>query len=627
MTVTDKRQDVVRYGVRKIGLSGDALGSMELMEATTNVPHPFKSSSAFFRAAAEKLGRGSEADVDYLTKPTNVLEVKFRVEPEKPGEEKELAKVMGKEFTGWRIRFSPGGEVSKGGIRVKYPLSRDDVLSLSEEMNAKLKVMDLPFGGGKGGFESREWDKKEYNEKERYAIMRAYVRAIRKELGPNKDVPAGDMNTTDSHLMFAIADENRKMVQDYSKAALTGVSVWRAGSEFSAHDALPYLYENFGLDIAVKRAGEGGKDTYSLTINGRRLLERIVKDNDLAYAIASPVVTAKPPKNGGLEIRDEATGRGSAICAMEAAKESYLKGTWKLSDEVSAEEKRRLESSREFLSQNTWELTSQSDRERMDSLYKIILKEKKVVVQGFGNSGQWPAVHLERMGCKIIGVSDTSSFIMDENGLPFQQVLAHKKSKKPLSSFEGVEHKTPDAGEEFKIPADIIIPAATGGVIRMEEARAIQRNAQLKGSDIIISESANNPTTPEASRFFVEHSSESAPGVRRVPDILANALGVTASIAECASNYMTLLSLGIPLTPEYRRHIDRTFRNLDSSGRTLREGGGEITYEQWGKLLDDRMRYSYHGARDMAERQGVDLAEGTWLVSVKRILDTKPKTT
>lgn len=584
---------------------GVARTAVELEEERARIPHPYANSKQFFTAAAQKFDYDDD-QIKYLVEPTNVLEVNFRVEPENSEEAKRLARVVGREFTGWRIRFNPTGEPAKGGIRVTAPLDRDDILSLSEEMDGKLKVMGLTFGGGKGGFECKDW--KELNKEEKYALMRAFIRGVHRELGPVIDVPAGDVGTTDSQMMDAIADESRKILQDYAKAALKGADVWRAGVRFQARGADEFIERNYG----VKVKGD------------RKLLQRIAEEDRFAYFIAAPIVTAKTPPKGGLKIRDEATGRGTAICVMEAAKESYLRGTWTLSDEVTAAERGKIEESREFIARNTWELSTDEERARMDELYGILLKGKRVAVEGFGNAGQWAAVHLERMGARIIAVSDTSGVAVMEGGIPLAQMLAHKKADKPVTEFAGIRVIPPEQGRDiFKLDADIFIPAALAGSIREDGARALIETAARRKSDVIISEAANNPTTPEANRLF-EQAQEGKPAVRRVPDILANALGVTTSIAECAYNYLGIKRAGIPLTAEYEAHIERTLSNLDSSRQILSVATPEITYEQWGRILDDRMRWSYNGARRMATEKGVDLAMGTWLTAVDRIVKGVP---
>ena len=189
------------------------------------------------------------------------------------------------------------------------------------------------------------------------------------------------------------------------------------------------------------------------------------------------VVTGKPVSIGGSEGRAEATGRGCMITAIEAAKH-----------------------------------------------LGISPGDMKVVVQGFGNVGAIAARLLRDEGCTIIAVSDSRGAIYQENGLDLDALAAHKSETGSVEGFKGSEPITND--ELLTLKCDLLIPAALENQITGENADRI--NAK------IIAEGANGPTTPEADKILKEK------GVFLVPDVLANAGGVTVSYFEWVQDLQSL---------------------------------------------------------------------------------------
>jgi glutamate dehydrogenase/leucine dehydrogenase len=184
-------------------------------------------------------------------------------------------------------------------------------------------------------------------------------------------------------------------------------------------------------------------------------------------------VTGKPISIGGSEGREEATSLGVVICAREAAKHLGLK-----------------------------------------------LKGATVAVQGFGNVG-WNAAKIAHdLGCKIVAVSDSSGGIYFSKGLDPRQVYEHKLKTGSVVKCKGC--KTVTNEELLETECDILIPAALESQITKTNADKIKAK--------IVSEGANGPTTPEADRVLYEKD------IVLVPDILANAGGVTASYFEWVQN-------------------------------------------------------------------------------------------
>ncbi len=140
----------------------------------------------------------------------------------------------------------------------------------------------------------------------------------------------------------------------------------------------------------------------------------------------------------------------------------------------------------------------------------------KVVIQGYGNAGSYAAIFFHDLGCNIIAVSDSKGGIFKEDGLDPRQVLEHKQKTGSVIDFKGAKNITNE--ELLVLPCDILIPAALENVITKDNAPDIKAK--------IIGEAANGPTTPEADEILRKN------GVLVLPDILANAGGVTVSYFE-----------------------------------------------------------------------------------------------
>jgi glutamate dehydrogenase (NAD(P)+) len=180
-------------------------------------------------------------------------------------------------------------------------------------------------------------------------------------------------------------------------------------------------------------------------------------------------VTGKPLEIGGSEGRIEATGRGVFIVAREVAK--YL---------------------------------------------NIPFKGARVVIQGSGNVGSVTAHLMHEEGCKIIGMSDIFGAIMNLDGIDVAKALKHIEEHGKLHGLPGATEIS--NAQLLELPCDILVPAAIEGVLTHNNAERIQAK--------FIVEAANGPTTPEADAIFQRR------GIPVVPDILANAGGVTVSYFE-----------------------------------------------------------------------------------------------
>ncbi|MGL4514316.1 MAG: Glu/Leu/Phe/Val family dehydrogenase [Lacipirellulaceae bacterium] len=145
----------------------------------------------------------------------------------------------------------------------------------------------------------------------------------------------------------------------------------------------------------------------------------------------------------------------------------------------------------------------------------------KIALQGFGNVGSHTAKFLHEADCKVVAISDHTAAVYNPEGIDIPAALRHARVHGgQLAGFEGGTHIPGD--ELLELPVDVLIPAALGGVITKENA------ARVKAPVIV--EAANAPIDSDADRLLAERK------VVILPDILANAGGVTVSYFEWAQN-------------------------------------------------------------------------------------------
>jgi glutamate dehydrogenase (NAD(P)+) len=180
------------------------------------------------------------------------------------------------------------------------------------------------------------------------------------------------------------------------------------------------------------------------------------------------VVTGKPPAIGGSYGREEAPGRSVAICAREAC-----------------------------------------------AYHDLPLSETTVAVQGFGSVGANAARLLDDWGATVVAVSDVTGAAYDPAGLDTRSIPSHEEEPEAVASH--ADRVLPN-DELLELDVDVLIPAAVGNVIRAENADDVRAS--------IVVEGANGPTTTGADEILAER------GVTVIPDILANAGGVTVSYFE-----------------------------------------------------------------------------------------------
>lgn len=152
------------------------------------------------------------------------------------------------------------------------------------------------------------------------------------------------------------------------------------------------------------------------------------------------------------------------------------------------------------------------------------LVDSRVVVQGFGNVGSYAAEYISEFGAKVIAASDVSALVYDPEGLDIADLLQYKENNNCLITGYPNAQAVYSPDKWIDIECDILIPAALENQISKENAQRVTAK--------ILSEGANGPTTPEADEILNENQ------ILVIPDILANAGGVTVSYFEWIQNLM-----------------------------------------------------------------------------------------
>lgn len=165
--------------------------------------------------AADLLGLSEEARARFL-KPNHILRAELSIPLDAGGTAT---------FPAYRVQFDNARGPYKGGIRFHRDADEDEVSALAAMMAIKCAVVDIPFGGGKGGVAV---DPKQLTHNELLALSRSYVQAFAKHLGPDTDVPAPDVYTT-PEIMGVMLEEYERIVGHRAPAMITGKPLEKGG--------------------------------------------------------------------------------------------------------------------------------------------------------------------------------------------------------------------------------------------------------------------------------------------------------------------------------------------------------------------------------------------------------------
>ena len=217
------------------------------------------------------------------------------------------------------------------------------------------------------------------------------------------------------------------------------------------------------------------------------------------YGYTPAIVTGKPVELGGSYGRDAATGRGVVYCLEEAARD-----------------------------------------------YGIDLAGATVAIQGFGNVGSWVARLIGELGCRVVAVTDVKGGVHRADGLDVPALWSWAQESGSVVGFSSAEEIS--NAELLELDVDVLVPAALDRVINEGNADRIKARVVL--------EAANHPVTPAADDVLQEK------GVIVVPDILANAGGVTVSYFEWAQNIQQFRWEEERVNTELKKTMSRAWQSV-----------------------------------------------------------------
>jgi len=407
-------------------------------------------------------------------------------------------------FSGWRAVHSEHRLPVKGGIRYAAIVDQSEVEALAALMSYKCALVDVPFGGSKGGLAI---DPRRFSEEELEQITRRFMHELADQgfVSPSRNVPAPDMGTGPREMAW-MADEYRTLFP-----------------------------------------------------------------NDLD-AIAC--VTGKPPTQGGISGRVEATGRGVQYVI------------------------------REFF------------RHREDVAGVGLsggIEGKRIVLQGLGNVGYHAGKFLsEEDGALIVGVIERDGAVLSEKGISIETLAEHLRRTGGVRHFPDGDYLE-EGHRALEHPCDILIPAALEGQITRENAPRIRAN--------LIVEAANGPVTYEAEAELLRR------GIVILPDVLVNAGGVTVSYFEWVKNvsHIRFGRLDRRLDEQRGASMVRLVEQMtgkkapEEFTRPLVEAVDELDLVRSG--LDDSMRTGYNAMREAlhARDEVVDLRTAAFVVALEKI--------
>jgi len=189
-----------------------------------------------------KLLKIKQGELDILTIPKRILTFSFPVK---------LDSGEIKYFTGYRVQFNDARGPTKGGIRFHSEVNLEEIKTLAFLMTLKCAVVNLPYGGAKGGVMI---EPKRFSQEELERVSRGYIREINNFIGPDIDIPAPDVNT-DSKIMAWMLDEYEKLKGRHTPAVITGKPIALGGSkarEFSTSMGGSYVLHDLAESFDMK---------------------------------------------------------------------------------------------------------------------------------------------------------------------------------------------------------------------------------------------------------------------------------------------------------------------------------------------------------------------------------------
>jgi glutamate dehydrogenase (NAD(P)+) len=202
-----------------------------------------------------------------------------------------------------------------------------------------------------------------------------------------------------------------------------------------------------------------------------------------------------------------------------------------------------------------------------------------VAIQGFGNAGSIAARLMAAQGFNIVAVSDSSGAIHNATGLDIERLISHKKSTGSVTGFSGASAISAD--EVLEVPCVVLVPAALENQVTSENAGRVQARLVL--------EAANGPLTPDADIVLERR------GITVVPDVLANAGGVTVSYFEWVQDLQSFFwdedEINARLEKVMHRAFTEVWETSKQQGVSLRQGAYVLAIQRVAEATTDRGIY------------------------------------
>ncbi|QFT59143.1 NAD-specific glutamate dehydrogenase [Sulfitobacter sp. THAF37] len=367
-------------------------------------------------------------------------------------------------YPAWRVQYNDVLGPTKGGVRFHPDVNLEEVTELARWMTIKCALMDLPFGGAKGGVQV---DPKTLSRQELERLSRAFVDGFGDMLGPDRDIPAPDVNTN-PRIMGWMVDEYAVITRAHRPAAITG----------------------------------------------------------------------KPLPLGGSAGRVASTGQGALLVLQEWAR--------------------------------------RQDRDPGDIT---------VAVQGFGNAGAHFAMRAHDAGFKVVAVSDSRGALHSEGGLDPEPLHREKEQGKGLDDVysgtsvgENEDYSSIEPDALLSMDVDVLALAALQDAVTEDNVSDVKAGCVL--------EIANGPVSPGADQTLADN------GIAVLPDVLANAGGVTVSYYEWVQGRTgerwSEHDVEERLQARFDRITPQVFDRAEKDGSTLRQAAYAIAVERIAEAISIR---------------------------------------
>ena len=286
---------------------------------------------------------------------------------------------------------------------------------------------------------------------------------------------------------------------------------------------------------------------------------------------AMAAVTGKPIAVGGIDGRTEATGRGVYYSILE-----FLK----------------------------------NKKDRQKSKLRQGLEDQKVIIQGFGNVGYHVASLLQQSGAKIIAIIERDGSVVNQDGIDVESLKKYFTKKR---SFEGYDGYSKVRGRFLTKDCDILIPAATEGVINKNNASNIKAK--------LIVEGGNGPVTSDADKILRKK------GITVIPDFYANSGGVIVSYFEWVKN-LSKMRYGLMQEREVEKRSENLVNTLEAMTSSTFpsdfkddyiKGSSEIDLVRSG--LEEKMRQGYQSIHEVyhSDKKIKDFRTAAMVIAVRKV--------